>query len=148
MALTDEGRKALERVADWLEDGAPHTDVGYGSHGFDMAYGVETDPHGTGICGTVCCIAGAVCQFEKLGGERNAHYFSYFDSDRAGAGTVAREFLGLTEAQANRLFMPYNHYHCVSEDLGPAHAARVVRRFLETGEVHWDLPPPRPHDED
>lgn len=48
----------IDRLIDWLEGGAPHTDLDGNLLEFDMsAWQVKTD------CGTSCCLAGAAVQF-------------------------------------------------------------------------------------
>lgn len=129
--------ESLTRVAEWLEAGAPHRrSDGRVVHGFNMSHGVGTED-----CGTTCCIAGAVCQFEGLGvlsydGEMN------FFGDTDGAGTLAAKHMGLSDEVASRLFMPFDHW--VTEGAGvsvsdPEAAAKVVRHYLATGQVDWSV---------
>lgn len=141
---------ALDRVAKWLEAGAPHTATPNGPPvtGFDMSRGVAIDDEG---CGTVCCIAGAVCQFE---GVTNAEVAGMLATDEGnwrelgwwGTGGVAeqaQEILGLTSEQASDLFTPDGYYaDAGNEDyrtLTAALAARVIRHLIATGDVNWEL---------
>lgn len=138
---------ALDRVAKWLEAGAPHTATPNGPPvtGFDMSRGVAVDDAG---CGTVCCIAGAVCQFEGVtnaeatqliadGGGELEWFFSY------GVAVQAQEILGLSSEQADSLFIPVgcnadkweDDYRPLTAEL----AARVIRHLIATGDVNWEL---------
>lgn len=137
----------FQPVLKWLEAGAIHTSTGIG---FNMNEFVEDDAfdfEGKN-CGTSCCIAGAVQQFNKLKG---------FDKS-----TVVKEifrlgeFLGMTEEQSLRLFFAADRmkepdeYGSVYPNTGalvgqetlsgisPQRAAKTLRRFMETGEVVWE----------
>ncbi|MNZ73019.1 hypothetical protein D3C78_914180 [compost metagenome] len=144
--ITEEGRKRLERVAVWLENGAKHivvekdgTPVGIIS-GFDMKEGIVRDD-----CGTVCCIAGAVCQFEDFDGDAQmGHPVVSFHAD---VFPTAVKLLGISQKDARALFTPRLDYNdaSLSEELTrqwgmiyPEAAARVIRHYLATGEVDWD----------
>lgn len=138
---------ALDRVAKWLEAGAPHTATpgGIPVTGFDMSRGVAVDDAG---CGTVCCIAGAVCQFEGVTNaevadmlatwEANWHELSWWN-----IAAQAQEILGLTSEQAASLFTPEGYDVRAWEDeyrpLTAALAARVIRHLIATGDVNWEL---------
>lgn len=140
--MNEQGKKALIKVAEWLERGAPHVTIADGIEvgKFDMGEAVDADP----TCGTACCIAGAVCQFEMLGLDDrfpNGSMLFFSESDRAGAGTLAAEFLGVSEAASGPLFLPWDHFECGDTDefSDPELAAQVVRHFIATGEVDWNL---------
>lgn len=149
--LSEKGIIALTKVAQWLEAGAPHVqvtddlEVGH----FDMEYAVVANPydiHGND-CGTACCIAGAVCQFEMLGLDERDE-----DGDlewilpgedarevdgNLGAFFLASDYLGMDYDDAVRLFSPFNLGLDGHTYRNPAIAALVVRHFIETGEVSW-----------
>lgn len=139
---------ALDRVAKWLEAGAPHTATpgGIPVTGFDMSRGVAIDG-----CGTVCCIAGAVCQFEgvtnaAVAGMLAAREGNWGELCWGGTGGVAmqaQEILGLTSEQADSLFTPEGYSSDEWEDgyrlLTAALAARVIRHLIATGDVNWEL---------
>lgn len=129
--LTPHGVKALERVAKWLEDGTPHVDInGRIITEFDMEYAVYAED-----CGTACCIAGAVCQFENLGTlDRNGELFFHGEHE-----VGPTEFLGITATQAEMLFVPWAVFDFdeYSEFSDPALAAETIRRFIETGVIEW-----------
>lgn len=141
---------ALDRVAVWLEAGAPHTATpgGIPVTGFDMSRGVAIDGKG---CGTVCCIAGAVCQFEGVTnaevadmlatGEGNWRELGWWGT--GGVAMQAQEILGLTSEQADSLFTPIGYNSDEWEDdyrpLPAALAARVIRHLIATGDVNWEL---------
>lgn len=135
--MNEQGKKALIKVAEWLEAGAPHVKVadGFELGRFDMEFAVLPEPG----CGTACCIAGAVCQFEKLG--HRGSYGSLVFFGELGAGALTQEFLGIDQTDANYLFTPWEYYYNrhSSEFSKPARAAAVIRNFLETGEVDWNL---------
>lgn len=142
--ISVQGRKALEKVADWLERGAPHVDVnGRSLDNFDMNFAVMT-----GGCGTSCCVAGAVVQFEGLGTLREDGSL-LFDSNRSqtGADELATEFLGISETDAQRLFMPWENDEFVTNNYLESNAkpfsdiavaAKVIRTYLATGEIDWE----------
>lgn len=141
--LTPHGRAALEKVARWLEDGAPHVSLegGLKLDRFNMSRTVRTTE-----CGTSCCIAGAVCQFEGLG-------LSLFSREmgrempwhgEGGAAQLVVEYLGLDleddETLWGKLFCPWEHFDGPDWSFNaPARGAAVIRHFLATGEVDWDL---------
>lgn len=127
--ISEKGEEMLTYVAEWLESGAPHTD---GVLGFYMDVGVMRDG-----CGTVCCIAGAVCQFFKpfdLSGEESGAE-AYFYGEN-GVFVRAQEMLGMNEDDAGKLFTPRG---VDWENVTPEHAAKVIRHFIATGEVNWKL---------
>lgn len=121
------GRRALVKVAEWLEAGAPHVDA-KGRHldEFDMNYTVAD-----GSCGTMCCIAGAIYQFEHLTGSN--------------VTACAGDYAGLSSENAFNLFFPWERlsqeYPALDDNAKPfsdkAVAARTIRTFLETGEIDW-----------
>lgn len=116
----------LQPVLDWLEAGAPHKTTGFG---FNMGH-FNLNDH---TCGTVCCIAGAVQQFNKLP-EPNT-------GDAIEDCRVIAKAIGLTAEQASVLFMADGYCHSSHEfmaDVPPEEAARTLRRFMETGEIEWD----------
>lgn len=163
--VSEQGRKALTDIAEWLERGAPHVTIGNGFdvHHFDMEYSVEPDHYSEELntCGTACCIAGAVCQFNKLGGEAERNKdggLAFFDLHRwneekgedelltKGALQLAIEYLGITEDDALKLFVPWDHFdrHYNADEYygvysNPKLAAAVVRKFLATGKVDWNI---------
>lgn len=150
--LSEQGIAALTRVAEWLEAGAPHVqvndDIEIGH--FNMEYAVVSDPDDGG-CGTACCIAGAVCQFEMLGmNERSSDGDLEWnlpyrdedgeideDEDRGGAFFLAADYLGMSYDDAEDMFSPFSDGLDVHVYKNPAIAALVVRHFIETGEVKW-----------
>ena len=163
--VSEQGRKALIEVAEWLERGAPHVRISgtFDIHHFDMEYSVEPDHYSEELntCGTACCIAGAVCQFNMLGGEKERTengalpFFGNYTWDEMkgevvpttkGALDLATEHLGLSDQAAQELFVPWEHFdlhYDAFEDLGVYSdtklAAKVVRNFLATGVVDWNI---------
>lgn len=145
--------KALIKVAEWLEDGAKHVSFGTGHEVgvFDMEQAVTASGFGSDYredaCGTACCIAGAIVQFENLISPVLSGAHDFFDSyDGAGVGTIAAKHLGISEEDAEQLFEPWNEFgfEGYSEFSDPQRAAKVVRHYLETGIVDWDLFEPAP----
>lgn len=141
-------KQALVKVAEWLEAGAPHTTVHEHSIGkFDMEFAIE----GRGECGTACCIAGAIVQFENLvpaiNGHSAADFFAPYSvgnsHTEAGVGEIAADHLGISPYDAKALFEPWTmfEYDAYEEFSDPYRAAQVVRNYLETGEVNWDAVP-------
>lgn len=127
--LKPETIKYLQPVLKWLEAGAPHNPKAKLA-GFDMS-SFKAPPSG---CGSVCCIAGAVAQFNKSVAPK-PHVRSSIDRCYAVGKNI-----GLTDAQSNKLFFAENEYGPVySElyDIPVGHAAATLRRFMETGEIVW-----------
>lgn len=127
--ISEKGEEMLTYVAEWLESGAPHVDDVLG---FDMNVGVMRD-----CCGTVCCIAGAVCQFFKpfdLWGEENGSEAIFYGE--GGVFVQAQEMLGVSDENADKLFTPGK---VDWESVTPEDAAKVIRHFIATGEVNWKL---------
>lgn len=135
--VSPKGRNALEKVAEWLEAGAPHKALPEGLQvdSFNMSYSIEVND-----CGTSCCIAGAVCQFEALGVDHRFDDGSLGWAGKNGVMELAGAFLGMELADQVKLFEPWNHFsHWDNEEFNaPARGAAVIRHFLETGEVNWD----------
>lgn len=135
--ITEQGRKALEKVAAWLEAGAPHVQLENGlqvDH-FNMEYAVQVEPG----CGTVCCIAGAVCQFEGLGLANRDEDGSLDWNGEGGAFDLASDYLDISYEQSREMFCPWNSFSGDEESFNSsARGAAVIRYFLETGEVDWD----------
>jgi hypothetical protein len=141
--ISVQGRKALDQVADWLERGAPHVDInGRKIDNFDMAYAVQDDG-----CGTSCCVAGAVVQFNNLGKLDETGTLKFWDEGGYdGAEKLATEFLGISEEDAGQLFMPWTSLELENE-VGespraarfsdPIVAGKVIRTYLTTGQIDW-----------
>lgn len=130
MSITENGRKALLEIADWLEAGTPHVDRdGRQVDFFSMEYPVSKEP----ACGTTCCIAGAVVQFNALGDLENGQ-LSWLPTKRLASG-----FLGMDNKEATDLFEPWCSFQGDDDSFNnPIRAAKVVRHYLETGIVDWD----------
>lgn len=132
--ISEVGRQRLEVVARWLEAGAPHVDD-KGVVGFDMSVGVRrTD------CGTACCIAGAVCQFNRpFRGLKEDDEAGFWSSDpECGVLGRAIDLLDISYFDAEDLFAPDTY----DGDDGwshvtPADAALTIRKYLATGRVDW-----------
>ena len=134
----------FQPVLAWLEAGAPHTPEGIG---FNMGHFVEPDEGDFDLntCGTACCIAGAVQQFNKLPP-------TDLNSVRADINALGKK-LGMSLQQILGLFFaadtlqrgewgdyPNTGALLNGEDLNkvtPAMAAKTLRHFMETGEVVW-----------
>lgn len=125
-------RERLTRLAEWLEAGAPHEHVKFNMRTYFRFTGEhgETVPFLEEACGAVCCIAGAATQF--------------FDPDRVRTYCYvgkqvfkhAKNLLGLTWGQAQDLFIPRTLHR---DKIKPQDAAKVIRHFLDTGEVDWSI---------
>lgn len=135
--------QAFAKTLAWLEAGAPHVDIpGDGTLlGFSMnRWKIEFSPALIGSmaydaykqagviaaddnsCGTVCCMAGAVLQFELLGKGHILH--------------DVRALLGMSHQDFSELFEPTGFCH-ISD---PAVAAKVLRHYIDTGEIDWSTP--------
>lgn len=129
--LNPEAEARLVEVIQWLERGAPHeTHHGQVVWGFNMYVGVAHP--GEGGCGAVCCIAGAICQFNDP--------FSLWDEEsevdwRGPEGVMDRamDMLGVSYELADKLFRPGED----NDHITPAVAAKTLRHFLDTGDVVW-----------
>lgn len=138
--MDKKGIDALVRVAEWLELGAPHVEI---SKGFEISeFDMETVVSSNGNdCGTACCIAGAICQFEMLGlDKRDASGNLEWNNPEGteGAFYMVRDFLGMEDLQAHKLFEPFNIDIEPFEYNNPKIAAKVIRTFIKTGVVDWD----------
>lgn len=138
--ISEQGRIALERVAVWLEGGAPHIRIN--DHlevsQFDMGEAITA----TDDCGTSCCIAGAVCQFEQLGMDSRladgSLYWMNWGSATKGAKDLAIEHLDIAPQHADRLFEPWLWFPGEPNSFNsPARGAAVIRHYLATGVVDW-----------
>lgn len=135
--VSPQGYKSLEAVARWLEAGAPHLelDTGLTVDRFQMDEVVKVSDS----CGTSCCIAGAVCQFQGLGMDTRTYNggMDWFGDD--GAFELASTHLSISEENAHRLFEPWCHFYGDIESFNSAaRGAAVIRSFLLTGEVEWN----------
>ena len=143
--ISEQGVKALEKVITWLEAGAPHVEIAKGIEidVFDMECSVDTEHDLGDTCGTACCIAGAVCQFEMLGMDRrakdNSLAWSWMSGFGKGALEITTEYLGISEEDAEPLFIPFDYGIDPEVYNNPKHAAKVVRKFIDTGIVDWEL---------
>jgi len=108
---TIEQRANMQRVIDWLADGAPHTVLKDGStlKGFNYtsyiaaANDYDTSYDTTGQCGTVGCIAGAAVQFD----EPVILDINRVPKARFSIEDRARDLLGLSRAEGELLFYPF-----------------------------------------
>lgn len=149
-------KRHLERVASWLESGAPH--VGEIA-AFDMNDTISLMsssqagdlPWNKGVnknsCGTACCIAGAIVQFdlEDRQGKMAADWNDACKRIEDSILTTAKKLAGLNDKIANSLFCPCDQdfNDCGKtpieySDISPAIAAKTIRNFLATGKVIWN----------
>jgi hypothetical protein len=126
--VTEQGEQALTEVLAWLEAGAPHEK---GMLRFDMDNGgLEMS------CGTVGCMAGAVCQFKKIPDSINWGHYRITSK--------AAEFCGMSDKLKDQLFYATDKQDGTDMGRGftlsevtPEIAAKTLRGFLETGVVKW-----------
>lgn len=125
--LKQQRRKVLQPVLDWLKAGGHHVPEAK-INGFDMSEWFHVETKQGEPCGSVCCIAGAVCQFNEP-----------FPLDKYPYGETvlarAERLLQLEEEKAWKLFCP-DDAGCLTY-VTPEQAVRVVENFMETGEVDW-----------
>ena len=131
--LEPEAEARLVEVIQWLDRGAPHeTHHGQVVWGFNMDVVVaHADEEG---CGAVCCIAGAICQFNDP--FQLSDLYDESEADwRGSEGVMARAMgmLGISYELADKLFRPSEH----NGHITPAVAAATLRHFLDTGDVVW-----------
>lgn len=126
--LTPKARAMFEPVLAWLDAGAQHEN----GVGFNMAHfrTPSAYDYADTSCGTACCIAGALAQFNGI---------KTCPQAVGGIGDVARA-LGMTPEQEHYLFWgtDVNDEPFVElESITPSMAAKTIRHFLATGEVEW-----------
>lgn len=125
-------RENILKVAQAIEDAAKpdaKPEFGFNMAGFRAIRGYWPDRTGHD-CGTTCCIAGWAAGTGGDGWQIEAR---------------ARERLGLTISEANRLFFAEDAEGNISTDLEkvePAHAVAVLRHLAETGVVDWTVGAP------
>lgn len=126
--MTTVHQQRMLDLADRIERGENPT-LNKQKLGFNMAdyiseeYDGYTDMTGH-MCDTTACIAGwAAAQTGDFCNVRDV-------------GTIAREYLGLDENQANALFFGHP-INTLMLDVTPAQAAAVLRRLARTGVVQW-----------
>jgi len=124
--ITIEGRNHLEGVAQWLEAGAPHVEDKF-VDGFNMSTGIENDG-----CGTTCCIAGAVVQFHRPTNLDNYEFANWPSVEQE-----AIKLLGISDEVAEELFN--SPYDSEVAPVTPEIAAKVIRNFLASGVVDWNI---------
>lgn len=143
----------LERVAIWLEAGAPHAEAE--GTAFNMQYDfIETDnlrsrnvefdgrlaEQLNTDCGSIACIAGAIVQFtdglETVLTMRERYHGN-------GIFRRAEEIVGAERLSLEDLFFPENLIDEESQRTGydatPEEAAKVVRHFIKTGKIDWKV---------
>lgn len=110
----------FEPVLEWLDKGGDRN-YRFNMRGF----------YHQSRCGTSCCIAGALGVFNK---DLNLEGVSQFNDSEMSRASRAEHALvrnyGMDEDDAFELFFG-------DLEAGPAQAARVVRHWIETGEVDW-----------
>ena len=159
--------KVLERVADWLERGAPHEQArGMRFDMMPMIAVTKDTATSENWCGTACCIAGAAITFEdpqlvvKLAKSGHAVYRQDLGDDvlNVWVWEEAIELTGLDKRQASLLFAPGDEdeddlvgtipdvdvtaWPFSYQTITPAWAAATIRHLIATGEVRWDLTKP------
>ncbi len=126
--LTTKARAMFEPVLTWLDAGAQHVSgVGFNMTQFQTPSAYD---YADAKCGTACCIAGALAQFNGIKVRAGANQ---------GIGDVAKA-LGMTPEQEYYLFWGTDVNDDPIVNLGsitPAMAAKTIRHFLATGEVEW-----------
>lgn len=132
--LKPETIKYLQPVLEWLEAGAPRAPKKQLA-GFNMAMFQKQSNPADKSCGSICCIAGAVAQFNK---DVAPKWHIENDIDRCYA---VGENIGLTNEQSNKLFFAndgYGDLYGEMSNIPVGHAAATLRRFMETGEIVWE----------
>lgn len=97
--------KFLREVVSWFETEPRRLDM----HEWHRYRPADHDPNNP-PCGTAACLAGSTC---IIAGKARPHlspkYKGFYLSPENGWGETAKELLGLSFAQANRLFRPDEH---------------------------------------
>ncbi|MDX9668748.1 hypothetical protein [Pseudomonas sp. P8_250] len=135
--VSKQGRSALVKVAEWLEAGAPHVSL---ANGMDLdRFAMDSVVEVNDECGTSCCIAGAVCQFEGLGLDNRQYDGELGWSGESGGFELAATHLDMSDDDAHRMFEPWGYFGGTDESFNSApRGAAVIRHFLATGEVDWN----------
>jgi len=132
----------------WLELGAPHQLDGLkGRFHFDMNEFIspvieykDKDDYEPEHCGTVCCIAGAVYAFSKnMNGDRKREKKGPYELNSS-FGLTTSFWYNEDSAPLARLFyaiLPDGNQYTDMDKISPAHAAKALRVYLETGVVDW-----------
>lgn len=94
-----------------------------------LAYKKRTDVEDPHVCNTTACIAGFAALLSDYETFKHADCITPADE----IVSAAREYLGLTEEQAEDLFCGYTSGYVT----GPQ-AAKVIRNFVETGKIDWE----------
>ena len=153
--LSVEAQQKLVRVAEWLEKGAPHIvlDNGREVETFHMDHGMALT-----TCGTVCCIAGALVEFNDPFSKRFLRDEANIECEMPWRFVRDRAMhqLGLDpDVQgefdfANHLFRSgYGaDYSFDNSWITPKIAAAVLRDYLLTDTLDWDAQEPDDWDED
>ena len=131
-------------VLAWLEAGAPHTPEGIG---FNMSNFADEDypDFEQNPCGTACCIAGAVQQFNKLPPTDLNSVWADINALGKKLGMSLQQILGLFFAADKLERWEWGEYPNTGALLNgqdlyivtPAMAAKTLRHFMATGEVVW-----------
>ena len=135
--LNERAKAKLALVAEWLEEGAPHVNVnGVDVDDFDMGVGIA---HGE--CGTVCCIAGALVQFNAP--VTASDTWGWAEEEWLGVSSKALAVLGKSRHSNGtaELFMDdYANWSSTTghDEITPAIAARCIRHAIEHGVVDWE----------
>ena len=123
-------RERLIEVAEWLEAKTP---VKAGVNEFDMTHWVQQNE-----CGTSCCLAGAIVQFDQAAKGLNTLTDGDVSEISEGAaneyceiGDYAGDLCGLSPAEARTLF-------CEHTSATAPEAITTIRRYLDTGKLYWD----------
>ena len=131
--------KAMEELATWLEDGAPHVifDMHHGLISYlDLEYdddieraSLQLDKPGVGDCGTVCCIAGYAAYLDGVREKDNLVYDAIADR--------ALYALGLERDPHDAYLHPLFNPDLAPYDCTPQQAAVAVRRVMK-GQRPWN----------
>ena len=131
-------------VLAWLEAGAPHTPEGIG---FNMCSFDDEDHYDfeQNSCGTACCIAGAVQQFNRLPPTDLNSVWSDINALGEKLGMSLRQILGLffaADELTSEEWGDYPNTGALLKDadlnkVTPAMAAKTLRHFMEAGKVVW-----------
>ena len=120
------GRERLIEIAEWLEAGG---DARGTVAGFNMS-----DWRNVTNCGSVCCIAGALVEFEA---QRTGATVAHVLASVGGGFHQTGEYLAEMDFNsAYDLFIPPEELNFGR--ITPDEAAATVRGYLETGDVSWD----------
>jgi hypothetical protein len=139
--FTRQQRAVWNKLLEWLDTPAKRKDTRQFNMNqwFRVNSGLDKLP--VHECGTTCCIGGYVNLL--VAPKNNVVVHSAFGPRNIRSEITAQEALGIDRPTASSLFYPGGFHYLLDIDweaITKKQAAKVVRHFLETGTVDWNVP--------